>query len=108
MTHSLSFNSFAEFYDFYLQQHLNPVCKRLHVLGVITSLSLTVALLATGQWSLLGLVPIVGYSCSWTGHFVFEKNKPATFGYPLYSFWGDFRMTLDYLRQALISKGKTI
>ncbi len=98
MSTQREFANFAEFYDFYLQQHNHPVCRLLHVIGIITSISLTLALIAMGQWAWLWLVPVVGYSFSWTGHFVFEKNKPATFGYPLYSFWGDFRMTFDYLR----------
>lgn len=101
MNQPLVFNSFAEFYPFYLQQHSNDVCRMLHVVGIVSSVSLTAGLLLSGQWQWLWLAPVVGYACSWTGHFVFEKNKPATFGYPLYSFWGDFRMTFDYLRNKL-------
>jgi hypothetical protein len=45
----------------------------------------------------IGLIPIVGYGFAWVGHFVFEKNRPATFKYPFYSFLGDFKMFWEIL-----------
>lgn len=91
------FRSFNEFYPFYLSQHQNTVCKHLHVTGIIAAMIVLISALATQQYGWGLLAPVVGYGCSWTGHFVFEKNKPATFGYPLYSLMGDFKMTWEAL-----------
>jgi hypothetical protein len=89
--------SFTEFYPYYLAEHSNRSCRRLHFVG--TSLGLVFLLHALSTlnfWCLLaGLV--VGYAFAWVGHFVFEKNRPATFTYPLYSFMGDWAMWKDIL-----------
>lgn len=86
------FASFAEFYPFYLGEHANRVCRRLHFVGSSLGLACLAMLVVTGQpaWLLAGLV--AGYACAWIGHYVFEKNRPATFRYPLWSFMGDWRM----------------
>jgi hypothetical protein len=93
-----SFASFREFYPFYLDEHRNPTCRRLHFAGTALLLALLVATFATGRWGLLWLLPVVGYGFAWVGHFVFEKNRPATFSHPLYSLRGDFAMFVDILR----------
>jgi hypothetical protein len=87
-----SFNSFAEFYPFYLGEHSNPTCRRLHFFG--SSLVIVVVLwaLISGQLRWLWLVPVVGYGFAWVGHVAFEKNRPATFKHPLYSLLGDWVM----------------
>jgi hypothetical protein len=87
-----SFNSFAEFYPFYLGEHSHPICRRLHFIG--SSLVIVVVLwaLISGQLRWLWLAPIVGYGFAWVGHIAFEKNRPATFKHPLYSLLGDWVM----------------
>ncbi len=87
--------SFAEFYPFYLSEHSNITCRRLHFLGSTLSLICLVMLFASGrpQYFLYGL--LCGYGCAWIGHFGFEKNKPASFKRPLYSFMGDWVMYRD-------------
>lgn len=87
--------SFAEFYPFYLGEHRNRTCRRLHFLGSTLALACLAMLVATGQWwwFLLGL--LAGYGCAWIGHFGFERNKPASFKRPLYSFMGDWVMYKD-------------
>ncbi len=87
-----SFNSFAEFYPFYLGEHSNPTCRRLHFIG--SSLVIVVVLwaLISGQLRWLWMVPVVGYGFAWVGHIAFEKNRPATFKHPLYSLLGDWVM----------------
>jgi hypothetical protein len=91
------FNSFAEFYPYYLNEHSDRTCRRLHFIG--TSLVLALVLLASivGPLWMFWLVPVAGYGFAWVGHFFFEKNRPATFQYPFYSLWGDFVMYKDML-----------
>ena len=90
-----TFNSFAEFYPYYLQEHSNDTCRRLHYVGSLLVLGILAYAIGTQQWALLWTLPIAGYGFAWVGHFVFEKNKPATFKYPLYSFMGDGVMLKD-------------
>lgn len=90
-----AFKTFAEFYPFYLGEHRNRTCRRLHFAGSTLGLVFLAALLATGQplYLLGGL--LAGYAFAWVGHFGFEKNKPASFKRPLYSFMGDWVMYRD-------------
>jgi hypothetical protein len=95
---SKQFNSLAEFYPFYLQQHRNGVCRLLHFIGTTAvGVLFWTAMLTQTWWLLLVLVP-AGYGPAWIGHFVFEKNKPATFGHPAYSLVSDWIMWFDILR----------
>ena len=89
------FQSFAAFYPYYLQEHSNPVCRRLHYVGSLLVLAVLGYALLTQQWLWLLAMPLVGYGFAWVGHFVFEKNRPATFDYPLYSLLGDWVMLKD-------------
>jgi hypothetical protein len=90
-----TFKSFAAFYPFYLTEHSNRTCRRLHFVGSTLSLLCLAAAVFTrnGWWLLAGL--LCGYGFAWIGHFVFEKNKPASFKRPLYSFMGDWAMYKD-------------
>lgn len=94
-TSAQSFQTFAEFYPFYLGEHSDHNCRRMHFLGSSLGLLCLAMLLWTGkpQYLLYGLLS--GYACAWIGHFVFEKNKPASFKRPLYSFMGDWVMYKD-------------
>lgn len=92
MNKSASFNSFRDFYPFYLSEHTNSTSRRLHVVGTSCVIGLCLISLLTKNWPLLWLLPLVGYSFAWVGHFIFEKNRPATFQHPLYSLMGDFNM----------------
>ncbi|SEA89992.1 Mpo1-like protein [Alkalimonas amylolytica] len=91
------FESFKEFYPFYLQEHSNRVCRRLHVVGSTLVLLVLFTAVLTSQWIWLWALPVFGYGFAWVGHFFFEKNKPATFKYPLYSLLGDWVMYKDVL-----------
>lgn len=88
---------FADFYPFYLSQHSDRTCRRLHFVGTTLGLIALLHAFATLNfwWILAGLV--AGYAFAWVGHFFFEKNRPATFTYPLYSFMGDWVMWKDML-----------
>jgi hypothetical protein len=86
------YQSFAEFYPYYLSEHTNRTCRELHFAGSTLALFCLAALLLTGNfwWLLAGLLS--GYGFAWIGHFFYEKNQPATFKHPLYSFMGDWVM----------------
>ncbi|MFZ5520068.1 MAG: Mpo1-like protein [Pseudomonadota bacterium] len=90
------FASFREFYPYYLGEHRDATCRRLHVVGtgLVIATALT-ALLAVG-W-VAWLIPLFGYGFAWVGHFRFEHNRPATFKHPFYSLMGDFVMFKDVL-----------
>ncbi len=91
------YRSFAEFYPFYLSQHQDLSCRRLHFIGSFLVLLLFVAALVFANGWLLLFIPLVGYGFAWVGHFVFEHNRPATFQYPLYSLMGDWVMFAQIL-----------
>lgn len=83
---------FSEFWPFYLGEHRHPVNRALHYVGT-SSAYLFVAWMAwTGRWSLFPLALVIGYGPAWIGHFFIERNKPASFKYPLWSLVGDMKM----------------
>ena len=83
--------SYEEFWPFYVSQHRDPTNRRLHFVGTTLVLASFVAGVFVSPLFFLA-APVVGYGFAWVGHFAFEKNKPATFTYPLWSLRGDFRM----------------
>lgn len=91
------FASFRDFYPYYLSEHRNRTCRRLHFAGTLLVVVTFLVALVTARWALLWLLPVFGYGFAWAGHFVFEKNRPATFRHPLYSLAGDFVMFRDLL-----------
>lgn len=89
------YRSLGEFYPFYVHEHSNRISRRLHIIGTGCSLALAVSAIVMRDWR-LGLAALVcGYAFAWVGHFFFEKNKPATFTYPLWSLMGDFRLFFE-------------
>jgi len=96
-TNIKQFKSFKEFYPFYLTEHSNKTSRRLHYIGSSSVLVMLGYAISTQQLALLTLLPLMGYGPAWIGHFFFQKNKPATFKYPLYSFMGDWMMLKDGL-----------
>ena len=86
------FQSFSAFYPHYIHEHSNRTCRRIHVVGsALVLVVLAVAIVTLNPWWLLAM-PLVGYGFAWVGHLFFEKNRPATFRYPLWSLMGDWRM----------------
>ena len=86
------YSSFAEFYPFYLSEHANRTTRRLHFVGSSLALVCLLALVLTGNpWWLVGAA-LAGYGFAWFSHMTVEKNRPATFRFPLYSFVGDWVM----------------
>ena len=85
-------HSFDDFWPYYLREHSRPRTRALHYVG--TSLVIGIALYAvlSGSWALLLVLPVAGYGFAWFAHFAVEKNRPATFSYPLWSLAADFKM----------------
>ncbi len=97
MEHARHFANVAEFYPYYLEEHRNSTCRRLHFVGTSLVIFLLAFAIGSGRWQLLWLVPLAGYGFAWAGHYLFERNRPATFQHPLYSLMGDFVMFRDML-----------
>jgi hypothetical protein len=91
------YRSFRDFYPFYLSQHSQPTTRALHYLGTSLVLAALVGAAATARPAVLWAIPVLGYGPAWVGHFFFERNRPATFRYPVYSLLGDFLMLLQAL-----------
>lgn len=89
--------SFREFWPFYVHEHAHPVSRRLHFIGTGGVIGIFLYAVIAGPYWLLILLPICGYAFAWTGHFFFEKNKPATFKYPVFSLISDFYMFFKML-----------
>jgi hypothetical protein len=84
--------TFREFWPYYVREHRKPITRALHFIGSTFVLAIVAAATVTGRPWLLLAMPVVGYGFAWVGHFGFEKNRPATFKYPVYSFIGDWVM----------------
>ena len=87
-----TYQSFADFWPYYLSEHSKPATRLLHCVGTLAAITFVVLLVAIGKWWLFPLALVPGYGCAWIGHVFVEKNKPATFTYPLWSFMGDWKM----------------
>lgn len=99
----MKFQTFQEFYPYYLKQHSHPKSRCLHFVGtslVIVSLG---SFFVTGHWPFLALTPVFGYGFAWYGHLVYEKNTPATFTHPVFSLMADFRMFWEILTGKLVA-----
>jgi len=92
------FASFRDFYPYYLGEHRDPVCRRLHFAGSTLVLVVVLIALVSGNPRWLWLAPLAGYGFAWVGHYVYEKNRPATLRHPLYSLMGDWVMYWQILR----------
>jgi hypothetical protein len=86
------YKTFKEFYPFYLSEHSHPVNRLLHVIGAFIGLVWLGLFIKTLNWYYLPAGFLTGYAFAWVGHFFVEKNTPATFTYPLFSFMGDWVM----------------
>jgi hypothetical protein len=87
-----AFSSFADFWPYYLSEHSKPATRVLHCVGTLAAIAFAIMLIAIGKWWLFPLALVPGYAFAWFGHFFVEKNRPATFAHPLWSFMGDWKM----------------
>jgi hypothetical protein len=84
--------TFEAFWPYYLGEHADKLNRRMHFVGTACALATLATAVTTLNPALLAFAPLFGYGFAWVGHFVVEKNRPATFTYPLWSLRGDFRM----------------
>ena len=84
--------SFAEFWPYYVREHSQLGTRIFHYIGTTAATTLLIWLILYGRWFMFPLAFIPGYGCAWFSHFFIEKNKPATFQYPLWSFIADYKM----------------
>lgn len=86
------YKTFWSFYPYYLTEHGDATNRTLHFIGTAGLIAILVAAIVLQKWWMLALIPVCGYGFAWVGHFFIEKNRPATFTYPLYSLGSDFVM----------------
>ena len=92
MSADRKYKDFKSFYPYYLTEHGDAKNRLLHFFGTLLFFVCLLAGIITGKWWLFLLIPFVGYGFAWVGHYFIEKNKPATFTYPLFSLASDFVM----------------
>jgi hypothetical protein len=88
------YDTLREFWPFYLGEHLHPVNRALHAVGSLAALSWLATAIALRQPLLLIAGLVSGYAFAWIGHFFVEKNRPASFKYPVKSFLCDWLLLL--------------
>jgi hypothetical protein len=86
------FDSFEEFFPYYVAQHSRAGTRWAHLAGTLSGFATGGTLAARGRWRGLLLTPVISYGIAWWSHFAIEKNRPATWGHPVWSLRGDFRM----------------
>ncbi|MEZ4813790.1 MAG: DUF962 domain-containing protein [Bdellovibrionota bacterium] len=95
------FNSYEEFYQFYLREHSKAQTRIFHCIGTLLGLGFLFFAIWQHRWGLILWGFLAGYAVAWLSHFLIEKNRPATIKYPFYSFISDFRMLFDTVTNKL-------
>ena len=89
--------TYREFWPHYLAQHADRRTRAAHYVGTLAAAATVIVAAVAWDWRWLLAAPVIGYALAWIGHVVFEHNRPATFGHPLWSVWSDFRMLALFL-----------
>lgn len=93
--------TFEEFWPFYVMEHKKPETRRLHFVGTTVVIGLLASAVVLRKAWPVALAPLAGYGPAWFSHFFIEKNKPASFKYPLYSLVADFVMWSKIVRGSM-------
>ncbi|MFW1850589.1 Mpo1-like protein [Acinetobacter guillouiae] len=104
----LPIKNYSEFYRFYLTEHRSMMSRRLHAAGSSLGIYFFSKAIRQRKAKYVAYGLLSGYACAWVGHFVFEKNKPASFKQPLYIFISDWRMLSDIVRGNLSLKDRSL
>ena len=104
----LPIKNYSEFYRFYLTEHRSMMSRRLHAAGSSVGIYFFSKAIRQRKAKYVAYGLLSGYACAWVGHFVFEKNKPASFKQPLDSFISDWRMLSDIVRGNLSLKDRSL
>ncbi|WP_340588885.1 DUF962 domain-containing protein [Erythrobacter alti] len=91
------YSTFADFWPHYLREHALPRTRALHYIGTTLVIAVAFYAVLSGNLWWLFAMPLAGYFFAWLAHFTVEKNRPATFTYPLWSLAADFRMYFLWL-----------
>jgi hypothetical protein len=86
------FESYEEFWPYYVAMHAKAATRWVHLTGTLTGLAVSAYGALTGRRRLLLALPLIGYGTAWPAHFLIEGNNPATFGHPAWSLRGDAQM----------------
>ena len=86
------FKSFTEFWPHYVVEHSRPATRLFHFVGTFAGIACLILFIARGRWLLVPLAFVPGYAAAWFGHFFIERNRPATFQHPVWSFLADYKM----------------
>lgn len=104
MSTEKKYKSFWTFYPYYLTEHADATNRLLHFTGTGLVIAFFIAGIVLQNWWLMVVIPFCGYGFAWVGHFFIERNRPATFTYPLYSMGSDFVMFWHILTGQLDKK----
>jgi hypothetical protein len=94
---SKEITTYQAFWPYYLREHSKATTRAWHYVGTSLALALLVYAIVSQKWVFIGAAVISGYFFAWVSHGAFEKNKPATFTYPLWSLYSDFKMLFCFL-----------
>lgn len=68
MSTQTDYRTLAEFYPYYLSEHSNRTCRRLHFVGSSLALAMSAYALFTQQWHWIAIAFVQGYAARRHGY----------------------------------------